>query len=122
MASAVPRCRESAKDLVVHRRWAFLSIQVREKKLEVRLTRQGSVVIPDAKLVTVQSAAEVMKVLDRGQRNRAAGQTDYNLHSSRSHCVLTVYVEGITLCIVQTHNRVLSRFQIILSRPLLQRF
>lgn len=33
-------------------------------------------------------------MLEKGHRNRSVGQTDLNLHSSRSHCLLTVHVEG----------------------------
>jgi hypothetical protein len=41
----------------------------------------------------VTSAADVAALVRRGERNRACGSTALNLHSSRSHQVVTVTVQ-----------------------------
>jgi len=41
----------------------------------------------------VESAADVAALVRRGERNRACGSTALNLHSSRSHQVVTVTVQ-----------------------------
>lgn len=43
--------------------------------------------------VVCKSAAEMVRVMRAGNRNRAAGRTDMNEHSSRSHAVFLVTVE-----------------------------
>mmetsp|Transcript_46804 Transcript_46804/g.89379 ORF Transcript_46804/g.89379 Transcript_46804/m.89379 type:complete len:805 (+) Transcript_46804:3-2417(+) len=45
--------------------------------------------------VAVASPEEVMEVMAAGFLNRAVGVHDINAHSSRSHCMLVVYVDGI---------------------------
>uniref|UniRef100_A0A0D9W614 Kinesin motor domain-containing protein n=1 Tax=Leersia perrieri TaxID=77586 RepID=A0A0D9W614_9ORYZ len=50
--------------------------------------------IPDANLVTVKCAQDVLDLMRVGQRNRAVGSTALNERSSRSHSVLTVHVQG----------------------------
>lgn len=66
----------------------------RERKIEIRMTKHG-IALPDATTVVVNDSQSVLKVLGQGQRNRSVGQTDMNEHSSRSHCILSVHVEGI---------------------------
>eukprot|EP01083_Nonionella_stella_P005950 17178_1 len=41
-----------------------------------------------------ESINDVFKALDIGYANRSFGVTDMNAHSSRSHCILTIHVEG----------------------------
>ena len=42
----------------------------------------------------MNSARDVVYMLERGAKNRATADTSMNEHSSRSHQVLTVIVEG----------------------------
>ena len=57
----------------------------------------------DAKRVHIQNLSyfkcecneDVFEALTMGYNNRAVGVTDLNAHSSRSHCILTINVEGI---------------------------
>ncbi|CAD6263421.1 unnamed protein product [Miscanthus lutarioriparius] len=50
--------------------------------------------IPDANIVPVKCAQDVLDLMKVGQRNRAVGSTALNERSSRSHSVLTVHVQG----------------------------
>ncbi|KAK1683707.1 hypothetical protein QYE76_044555 [Lolium multiflorum] len=50
--------------------------------------------IPDANLVPVKCAQDVLDLMKLGHRNRAVGSTALNERSSRSHSVLTVHVQG----------------------------
>eukprot|EP00741_Cyanophora_paradoxa_P025102 tig00000342_g24230.t1 len=66
--------------------------------LDVKLVKRHDgtlgVHVPDLRTSAVASVGEVREVMARGYRNRAVGVTDLNSHSSRSHCVLTVYVDS----------------------------
>ncbi|WJZ90408.1 hypothetical protein VitviT2T_009554 [Vitis vinifera] len=50
--------------------------------------------VPDANLVPVSSTADVIDLMNLGQRNRVVGATALNDRSSRSHSCLTVHVQG----------------------------
>ncbi|KAG8082303.1 hypothetical protein GUJ93_ZPchr0014g47271 [Zizania palustris] len=50
--------------------------------------------IPDANLVPVKGAHDVLDLMRVGQRNRTVGSTALNERSSRSHSVLTIHVQG----------------------------
>ena len=41
-----------------------------------------------------RTTADVSGIIARGRQNRHLGATDANAHSSRSHSVLTIYLEG----------------------------
>jgi kinesin family protein C2/C3 len=43
----------------------------------------------------VETVDEVKMVMKQGFLNRAVGVHDINAHSSRSHCMLVVNVEGV---------------------------
>uniref|UniRef100_A0A1D1YMM2 Kinesin-4 n=1 Tax=Anthurium amnicola TaxID=1678845 RepID=A0A1D1YMM2_9ARAE len=64
------------------------------RKLEIRNSSQKGLNVPDANLVPVASTAEVIELMNIGQRNRAVGATALNDRSSRSHSCLTVHVQG----------------------------
>ncbi|CAB3225594.1 unnamed protein product [Arctia plantaginis] len=49
--------------------------------------------IPEMTSVVCKSAAEMVRIMKAGNRNRASGRTDMNEHSSRSHAVFLVTVE-----------------------------
>ncbi|KAH9730627.1 kinesin-like protein KIN-14I [Citrus sinensis] len=50
--------------------------------------------VPDASLIPVSSTADVINLMNLGQKNRAVGATALNDRSSRSHSCLTVHVQG----------------------------
>eukprot|EP00276_Gloeochaete_wittrockiana_P008853 CAMPEP_0184658688 /NCGR_PEP_ID=MMETSP0308-20130426/26510_1 /TAXON_ID=38269 /ORGANISM="Gloeochaete witrockiana, Strain SAG 46.84" /LENGTH=870 /DNA_ID=CAMNT_0027097865 /DNA_START=48 /DNA_END=2660 /DNA_ORIENTATION=+ len=66
----------------------------KEGRRDVRSGPSGTY-IPDLTMVPVKSDEEVGKVMEMGSRNRKVGATAMNTDSSRSHLVLTVYVEGV---------------------------
>lgn len=65
------------------------------KRLEIRNNSHvNGLNIPDANLVPVKCAQDVLDLMKLGHRNRAVGSTALNERSSRSHSVLTVHVQG----------------------------
>ncbi|XP_037303481.1 kinesin-like protein Klp68D isoform X2 [Manduca sexta] len=63
------------------------------KKLTIRGQELNGFYIPEMTSVVCKSAAEMVRVMRAGNKNRAAGRTDMNEHSSRSHAVFLVTVE-----------------------------
>ncbi|KAL0879146.1 hypothetical protein ABMA27_002941 [Loxostege sticticalis] len=63
------------------------------KKLTIRGQELNGFYIPEMTSIVCKSAAEMVRVMRAGNRNRAAGRTDMNEHSSRSHAVFLVTVE-----------------------------
>lgn len=64
------------------------------KRLEIRNSGQKGINVPDANLVPVFSTADVINLMNIGQKNRAVGSTALNDRSSRSHSCLMVHVQG----------------------------
>eukprot|EP00250_Pteridium_aquilinum_P014959 c22305_g1_i1 orf=540-3911(-) len=76
----------------------LLFIDSSNRRLGIRNSSQlHGVNVPDASMLPVNSTADVFKLMKIGQRNRAIGATALNEHSSRSHSVLTVHVQGTEL-------------------------
>ena len=69
--------------------------------LQVGTSATGGSEIKNVTYCEVKSQKEVLKLLDKGQNNRRTRSTDMNATSSRSHLVLSIYVEA--------HNRVLNK-------------
>lgn len=63
------------------------------KKLTIRGQELNGFYIPEMTSVVCKSATEMVRVMKNGNKNRAAGRTDMNEHSSRSHAVFLVTVE-----------------------------
>ncbi|PON48906.1 Kinesin-like protein [Trema orientale] len=63
------------------------------KRYPFRFSQTG-LSVPDANLVPVSSTADVIDLMNLGQKNRAVGATALNDRSSRSHSCLTVHVQG----------------------------
>ncbi|KAL5068788.1 hypothetical protein RYX36_019675 [Vicia faba] len=61
---------------------------------EIRNSSHNGINVPDANLVPVSSTADVLNLMNLGQRNRAVSATAMNNQSSRSHSCLTVHVQG----------------------------
>jgi kinesin family member C2/C3 len=68
----------------------------RGKSLEVRQGPQGNHV-PDCRLEVVTSVEAVNELWLEGSRNRSVASTNMNEHSSRSHLIVSVVVEGVNL-------------------------
>lgn len=66
------------------------------KSLEVRQGPQGNHV-PDCRLEVVSSVEAVNELWLEGSRNRSVASTNMNEHSSRSHLIVSVFVEGLNL-------------------------
>lgn len=64
------------------------------RRLEIRNTSQKGLAVPDASIVPVTCTADVVDLMNQGQKNRAVGSTAINDRSSRSHSCLTVHVQG----------------------------
>ncbi|GAQ81725.1 kinesin-related protein [Klebsormidium nitens] len=64
------------------------------KKLQMRMKEDGNR-SADASRVAVFTPEDVLAVMDSGGRNRATGSTSMNERSSRSHCIVTVRVDGL---------------------------
>ncbi|KAJ7517191.1 hypothetical protein O6H91_21G013700 [Diphasiastrum complanatum] len=69
-----------------------------KKNLEIRNnSQQNGLHVPDANFVPVKSTEDVLELMKIGQKNRTVGATALNEHSSRSHSVLIVHVQGTDL-------------------------
>ncbi|KAL0477581.1 kinesin [Acrasis kona] len=66
-----------------------------KKKLEILMSKEISV--PGLLLVPVNSPEDVINTLQGGYKSRAVGANNINEHSSRSHCIVSVYVTAINL-------------------------
>ncbi|XP_041591001.1 kinesin-like protein KIF27 isoform X2 [Vulpes lagopus] len=80
--------KEDLKDL--------LELETSMKDLHIREDEKGNTVIVGAKECQVESADEVMSLLEMGNAARHTGTTQMNEHSSRSHAIFT-----ITICQVE---------------------
>lgn len=74
----------------------LLAESVGDRTLSVKKGPQG-MYVPDLTIVPVHSLDEVLELLDLGDMNRSSACTDMNEHSSRSHCMLSVYLKSQNL-------------------------
>ena len=72
----------------------LLGTYASNKKLDIRNNAQNGFNVPDAILMPVKAASDVLDLMNFGQKNRAVSYTALNDRSSRSHSVLTVHVQG----------------------------
>eukprot|EP00466_Bigelowiella_natans_P012582 jgi/Bigna1/128291/aug1.6_g2999 len=63
------------------------------ESLEVKGTTESGFYVPRLRKWPVQDQAQMLKFIECGMENRSIGSTDMNQTSSRSHSVLTIYVE-----------------------------
>jgi len=64
-----------------------------ENKLNIRQGKDG-IYVENLTEVEVDTEEDVIKYFHVGKKNRASGRTNMNEHSSRSHSILTVSVQG----------------------------
>ncbi|GHJ86870.1 hypothetical protein NliqN6_3272 [Naganishia liquefaciens] len=65
-----------------------------DKEKPVLHVIEGNVVVRPLREEIVRTPEEVLGLLERGQKNRRTGATDWNERSSRSHCVFTITIES----------------------------
>ncbi|XP_055434899.1 kinesin-like protein KIF27 isoform X4 [Bubalus kerabau] len=98
----------------------LLELETSVKDLHIREDEKGNTVIVGAKECQVESADEVMSLLEMGNAARHTGTTQMNEHSSRSHAIFT-----ISLCQVDknrktaedgswhSHRHIVSKFHFV---------
>jgi len=64
--------------------------QSREKELKLIEDKKGRIVVTNLKEEIVSSPIGVFDCLMKGEENRSVAGTDWNLRSSRSHCVFSM--------------------------------
>lgn len=65
-----------------------------DNRLEIKLGPDGNPFVPDLIWIPVESLQQVWSVIDAGTRNRAQGSTRMNIHSSRSHLIVSIMIEA----------------------------
>ncbi|XP_042636611.1 kinesin-like protein KIF27 [Orycteropus afer afer] len=70
----------------------LLELETSLKDLHIREDEKGNTVIVGAKECPVESADEVMSLLEMGNAARHTGTTQMNEHSSRSHAIFTISI------------------------------
>ncbi|XP_014651021.1 PREDICTED: kinesin-like protein KIF27 [Ceratotherium simum simum] len=98
----------------------LLELETSVKDLHIREDEKGNTVIVGAKECQVESADEVMSLLEMGNAARHTGTTQVNEHSSRSHAIFT-----ISICQVEknveaaedgscySHRHIVSKFHFV---------
>ena len=63
--------------------------------LKIRMSPDGGNYIENLSERKIASMEEVMAALDEADRSRTTAATKMNAHSSRSHLIMTITVEGV---------------------------
>lgn len=64
-------------------------------KLTIRESPAQGVFVPDLTIKIVENLSDVLKLMAQGYKTRATYATNMNEHSSRSHCMLSVFIRGV---------------------------
>merc|ERR1719204_1638661 len=72
-----------------------LALKAKPKYLRLRGDAKHGVHIHNLSQLRCECKEDVFEALKMGYNNRSIGVTDLNRHSSRSHCILTIDVEGV---------------------------
>lgn len=67
-------------------------LDISKQKLAIRSSTDGFIGIPGLTEISVNSPAEISKVLAKGKHNRKTSSTNLNQESSRSHAILRANV------------------------------
>jgi kinesin family member C2/C3 len=65
------------------------------EELKIRKHKNGNMIIDGLTEFTVSNEKDVLKLMTTGNQHRAVGVTNMNEHSSRSHSILMVHVNGL---------------------------
>jgi len=77
-------------------------------KLDIMLSQGVSV--PGLCKMKVATAQDVFKYFSKGSENRKVANNNMNADSSRSHCIVSIYVEGVNLF---THQKIAGKLHLI---------
>jgi len=71
---------------------------IRDKRLDMHQGPNGEIIVPDLTSEPILSGmTDVLPLFTRGIKNRSIGVSNVNQHSSRSHCIVRVQINGISL-------------------------
>jgi kinesin family protein C2/C3 len=87
------KCTMSVSILEVYNDKAF-DLQAKRVPCKIRWGNELGVVIEPLTKHVVTSVDDVQSALELAYQNRSVAGTDCNAHSSRSHCILTVYINA----------------------------
>lgn len=62
------------------------------KKIEIREDAKGQMHMQGVEVFTVKNYSDIIKAIENGKNNRSVGCTNINEYSSRSHCIVTIYI------------------------------
>lgn len=65
-------------------------------KIEIREDNKENTHIQGIKIKPVKSYQEIFSAVEKGKTNRAMGCTNMNEYSSRSHCIITLYIQSVS--------------------------
>ena len=73
--------------------WAIMMENGIRPKVKLRQADKQNVFAEGLSIIEVKSVEDIEKIIKLGQENRSVGSHNFNEHSSRSHLVVTVYIE-----------------------------
>ena len=88
-ATMIEIYNEDVKDLLVSQKVSA------ETKYDVKHHPDGRTTVTGLKTVEVANAGEVAKLMKKAQAFRSTAKTNMNEHSSRSHMVFTLHLDGV---------------------------
>ena len=96
--SMVEIYNETIRDLLCDEKTAKNQAKTRGsgKGLDIKKGEHGNEVI-GAEHLPVNCPDDIHYIMERGSKNRSTHGTKANEHSSRSHCLLLIYIEGVEL-------------------------
>lgn len=62
------------------------------KKIEIREDAKGNMHMPGVDVYSAHTYTDIIKAIEAGKTNRSVGCTNINEYSSRSHCIVTIYI------------------------------
>lgn len=62
------------------------------KKIEIREDSKGNMHLPGVEISPIKNYNDLIKHIESGKTNRSVGCTNINEYSSRSHCIVTIYI------------------------------
>ena len=78
------------------------------KKIEIREDAKGNMHFPGVESFSVFQYSDIIHAIEAGKTNRSVGCTNINEYSSRSHCIVTIYIHCKT-----TDNSFSSKLNLI---------
>lgn len=63
-----------------------------DKKIEIREDAKGNMHLPGVEVSPIRNYSDLIKHIESGKTNRSVGCTNINEYSSRSHCIVTIFI------------------------------